>query len=54
MHVKEEHRADPPDAFVKAKMGFPWLFRAMDRKSVIGHLWWEDYVASRRAMLPIE
>jgi hypothetical protein len=61
----EKHRAELRNAFVKVEKELPWLFRALDYKSVMDHLWhgaaaggkpvrWDDYIESRRAVMPVE
>ncbi|CAE6506785.1 unnamed protein product [Rhizoctonia solani] len=61
----EKHRAELRNAFVKVEKSLPWLFRAMDYKSLVDHLWhgaaaggnpvrWEDFIEARRATMPID
>ncbi|CAE6388994.1 unnamed protein product [Rhizoctonia solani] len=61
----EKHRAELRNAFVKTEKCMPWLFRALDYKHLVDHLWhgaaaggkpvrWEDYIESRRATMPID
>ncbi|KDN42565.1 hypothetical protein RSAG8_06708, partial [Rhizoctonia solani AG-8 WAC10335] len=60
----EKHRAELRNAFVKVEKGLPWLFRCMDYRAVVDHLWhgaaaggkpvkWEDYIESRRATMSV-
>ncbi|CAE6530533.1 hypothetical protein RSOLAG22IIIB_10869 [Rhizoctonia solani] len=61
----EKHRAELRNAFVKTEKALPWLFRALDYKTLVDHLWhgaaaggkpvkWEDFIESRRATMPID
>ncbi|ELU42967.1 fungal zn(2)-Cys(6) binuclear cluster domain-containing protein [Rhizoctonia solani AG-1 IA] len=61
----EKHRTELRNAFVKVEEHLPWLFRALDYRNLVDHLWhgaaaggkpvrWEDYINSRRAVMPID
>ncbi|CAE6455510.1 unnamed protein product [Rhizoctonia solani] len=61
----EKHRTELRNAFVKVEKTLPWLFRAMDYRAIVDHLWhgaaaggkpvkWEDYIESRWATMPID
>ncbi|KAH7322348.1 hypothetical protein B0J17DRAFT_772756 [Rhizoctonia solani] len=61
----EKHRTELRNAFVKVEKSLPWLFRALDYKGLVDHLWhgaaaggkpvkWEDFIESRKATLPID